>query len=113
MPSGRYWSENRVVLKCLDIQGFKSFPDKMCIRDSLAPIAFGRKTAIGALAQYVSHGGENEFQPMNVNFGILAPYEARIRSKKDRYHAIAERSLDIVRMCRAEMERGQAWEGAK
>ena len=79
----------------------------------LAPIAFGRKTAIGALAQYVSHGGENEFQPMNVNFGILAPYEARIRSKKDRYHAIAERSLDIVRMCRAEMERGQAWEGAK
>ncbi len=79
----------------------------------LAPIVFGRKTAIGALAYYVSHGGENEFQPMNVNFGILAPYEARIRSKKDRYHAIAERSLGIINECRAEMERGQAWEGAR
>ena len=75
----------------------------------LSPIVFGRKTAIGALAYYVSHGGENEFQPMNVNFGILAPYEARIRSKKDRYHAIAERSLAIIEECRAEMVRGQAW----
>ena len=78
----------------------------------LEPIVFGKKTAIGALAYYISHGGEAEFQPMNVNFGILAPYEARIRSKKDRYHAIAERSLDIIKERRAEMERGQAWEDA-
>lgn len=79
----------------------------------LAPVLFGRKTAIGSLAYYISHGGENEFQPMNANFGLIAPYEARIRSKKDRYHAIAERSLEIIKECRAEIERGQAWEDTK
>ncbi len=79
----------------------------------LPPLVFGPKTAIGALAHYVSHGGENEFQPMNVNFGILTPYEARIRSKKDRYHAIAQRSLELIKDCRVEMDRGQAWEDAQ
>lgn len=49
------------------------------------------------------------FWLVNIRFGILAPYEARIRSKKDRYHAIAVRSLAIIEECRAEMVRGQAW----
>ena len=77
---------------------------------SLPPVEFGTKTAIGALANYVSRGGEAEFQPMNVNFGIIDPYEARIRSKKDRYHAIAQRSLEIIEACRLEIEAGRTQE---
>ena len=46
----------------------------MCIRDS-----FGTVTAIGALAHYVSDRTVASFQPMNVNFGIIAPLEQRVR----------------------------------
>ena len=73
----------------------------------LEPIVFGTQTAIGALAYYISHGGETEFQPMNVNFGIIASYEQRIRKKRDRYRAIAERALGRIAEYRAEILRGQ------
>lgn len=56
-------------------------------------------TAIGALAQYVSHGSMGVFQPMNVNFGILPALEERIKGKRERYLAISERSLaSLARM---------------
>ncbi|MBE6935929.1 MAG: methylenetetrahydrofolate--tRNA-(uracil(54)-C(5))-methyltransferase (FADH(2)-oxidizing) TrmFO [Ruminococcaceae bacterium] len=73
----------------------------------LPPVVFGTQTAIGALAYYISHGGETEFQPMNVNFGIIASYEQRIRKKRDRYRAIAERALARIAEYRAEILRGQ------
>ena len=38
-----------------------------------------------------------EFQPMNANFGILPPLPERIRDKKERYTALAERSLEILK----------------
>ena len=79
----------------------------------LPPVEFGRKTAVGALAEYVSRGGEADFQPMNVNFGIIDPFEGRIRSKKDRYHAVAERSLEIIRACRTEIDAGRSYEEAE
>ena len=37
------------------------------------PIDFPRETAIGALALYISDETVAHFQPMNVNFGIMAP----------------------------------------
>ena len=54
---------------------------------------FGTVTAIGALAHYVSDGTVVSFQPMNVNFGIIAPLEQRVRGKANKNLAIANRSL--------------------
>lgn len=54
---------------------------------------FGTMTAIGALAHYVSDGTVASFQPMNVNFGIIAPLEQRVRGKANKNLAIANRSL--------------------
>lgn len=60
------------------------------------PIEFTTKTAIGAMGHYVSDYCGSDFQPMNINFGIIAPLEKRIRSKQERYTAIAERALAII-----------------
>lgn len=60
----------------------------------LAPVIFPETTAIGALPYYVTHANSKNFQPMNVNFGIIKALEGeRIRDKKERYTAIAERAL--------------------
>ncbi|MCI9449347.1 MAG: methylenetetrahydrofolate--tRNA-(uracil(54)-C(5))-methyltransferase (FADH(2)-oxidizing) TrmFO [Clostridiales bacterium] len=50
---------------------------------------------IGAMAQYISHGGVGDFQPMNANFGIIAPLEKKVRGgKRARYEAYALRALE-------------------
>ena len=57
---------------------------------------FPRTTAIGALGRYISDGSIENFQPMNVNFSIIAPLEKRIRKKAEKNLAIANRSLEII-----------------
>lgn len=60
--------------------------------------AFGNLTAIGALSEYISDESVTQFQPMNVNFGIMALPEAKIRGGKKAKNAyLAERSLNIIR----------------
>lgn len=56
-----------------------------------------RETMIGALSRYIGEGGQNEFQPMGANFGILPALEEHIRDKKARYEALANRSIKILR----------------
>ena len=57
------------------------------------PPDFGRETAIGALGHYISDSSIGSFQPMNINFGIIAPLEQRIKGKANKNLAIAERAL--------------------
>ncbi len=57
---------------------------------------FPKETAIGALGLYVSDESIVNFQPMNVNFSIIAPLEQRIRKKAEKNLAIANRSLEII-----------------
>ena len=57
---------------------------------------FDEQTVLGALSRYISTPNK-DFQPMNANFGILAPMDKRIRDKKERYRALAERSLSKIR----------------
>ncbi len=47
---------------------------------------------IGALANYVSSENDN-FQPMNANFGILPNLNEKIKDKKVRYEKLSQRSL--------------------
>ena len=62
------------------------------------PIVFPRETEIGALAAYISEGGiSSSFQPMNANFGIIAPFDKKVKGgKKNRNDAYAIRSLEII-----------------
>ncbi|MBQ8740090.1 MAG: methylenetetrahydrofolate--tRNA-(uracil(54)-C(5))-methyltransferase (FADH(2)-oxidizing) TrmFO, partial [Clostridia bacterium] len=50
------------------------------------------KTALGALASYVSNPAVSDFQPMNVNFGIFEDLGIRIKDKKEKAEKYAERS---------------------
>ncbi len=63
------------------------------------PLVFPTETEIGALAAYVSGGGvSSTFQPMNANFGIIAPFDKKIKGgKRCRNEAYAERSLQIIK----------------
>ena len=62
-------------------------------------VIFPKETEIGALAHYVSEGGvSSTFQPMNANFGIIAPLGYKIKGgKRFRNEAYSERSLDIIK----------------
>ena len=57
---------------------------------------FSDHTAIGALGQYISTAVADSFQPMNINFGIIASLNERIRIKAERYTAISNRSLELI-----------------
>ncbi|MEG2380639.1 MAG: methylenetetrahydrofolate--tRNA-(uracil(54)-C(5))-methyltransferase (FADH(2)-oxidizing) TrmFO [Oscillospiraceae bacterium] len=56
-------------------------------------IIYDSKTAIGALSAYISNQSITNFQPMNVNFGIFEPLGVRIKDKKEKAQAFADRSL--------------------
>ena len=57
---------------------------------------FPKTTAIGALGLYISDENLEAFQPMNINFSIIAPLEKRIRKKAEKNLAIAQRSLEVI-----------------
>ncbi len=57
---------------------------------------FPQETAIGALGLYISDERLEHFQPMNVNFSIIAPLGQRIRKKSEKNLALANRSLEII-----------------
>ncbi len=57
---------------------------------------FPKTTAIGALGLYVSDETVENFQPMNINFSIIAPLDRRIRKKSEKNLALADRSLEII-----------------
>lgn len=60
-------------------------------------VVFPRETMIGSMAYYISHAKNNKnFQPMNANFGLLPSLETRIKDKKERYEAQANRALDYL-----------------
>lgn len=66
-------------------------------------VDFTSKTAIGALANYVSNPSVSEFQPMNINFGIIDSLDERVKKKRERYEKIATRALDVLENIKGEM----------
>ncbi|MGI6012928.1 MAG: methylenetetrahydrofolate--tRNA-(uracil(54)-C(5))-methyltransferase (FADH(2)-oxidizing) TrmFO [Oscillospiraceae bacterium] len=66
----------------------------------LSAVDFPRETAIGALALYVSEGSVANFQPMNVNFGIIAPLGYRVKGKRNKNTELSNRALDAIGTCR-------------
>ena len=68
----------------------------------LSPVDFPQETAIGALAQYVSSGSIGEFQPMNINFGIISPLGYRVKGKRNKNAEISARSLGWIEAMKIE-----------
>ena len=64
------------------------------IMKNLEPLTFPKTTAHGALCHYINDETNKNFQPMNVNFGILPELGIRIKSKVERYGKYAERALN-------------------
>ena len=62
----------------------------------LPAVNFPQETAIGALGNYISGGSVGDFQPMNINFGIITPLDHRVKGKRNKNAAISERSLKII-----------------
>jgi methylenetetrahydrofolate--tRNA-(uracil-5-)-methyltransferase len=62
----------------------------------LPPVNFSRETAIGALALYVSDVSVTQFQPMNINFGIIDPLGYRVKGKRNKNAEISSRSLRLI-----------------
>ncbi|WP_430609491.1 FADH(2)-oxidizing methylenetetrahydrofolate--tRNA-(uracil(54)-C(5))-methyltransferase TrmFO [Enterococcus sp. DIV0876] len=68
-----------------------------------APVVFPQETAIGSMAYYITHAEGKHFQPMNANFGLLPELPERIRDKKSRYEALANRALNALATAKAEL----------
>ena len=69
-----------------------------CAREARGaqPVDFPNLTATGALAHYISSGDAKHFEPMNINFGIIAELGEKQRNKQLRYGMIAQRALDNI-----------------
>ncbi len=59
-------------------------------------IDFTSVTAMGALSHYISDSTVTNFQPMNVNFGIIDSLNERIKNKKEKNAKIAQRALEYI-----------------
>ena len=59
-----------------------------------APIDFPRETAMGALALYISDPSVVNFQPMNINFGLIPPLDHRVKGKRNKNAEISRRALE-------------------
>ena len=60
------------------------------------PLDFPRQTAIGALALYISDESVVNFQPMNINFGIMPGLDQRVRGKRNKNTMLSQRALELV-----------------
>ena len=60
------------------------------------PVDFPAETAIGALGLYVSNHSIVNFQPMNINFGIMPPLGYRVKGKRNKNAELSRRSLEII-----------------
>lgn len=63
----------------------------------LEPVRFTSRTATGALGNYISNSSVRDFQPMNVNYGIISSPEVKVRKKEEKYAAVAETALSEIR----------------
>ena len=61
--------------------------------NNLEQISLPKETMLGALSKYISDESVINFQPMGSNMGILPELPERIRDKKLKYSAIAQRGL--------------------
>ncbi len=60
------------------------------------PVNFPQETAIGALALYVSNESVGDFQPMNINFGIMPALGYKVKGKRNKNAELSQRALALI-----------------
>ena len=60
-------------------------------------VTFPTTTAIGGLTNYISDENIQNFQPMNVNFGLMDSLDVRIKDKRKRNYEISMRALENIK----------------
>ena len=60
------------------------------------PVNFPRETAMGALALYISDQSVVNFQPMNINFGLIPQLGYRVKGKRNKNAEISRRALEAL-----------------
>ena len=73
----------------------------VCAQKGLPAVEFPDITAMGALAHYISNPAVTDFQPMNVNYGIMPPLEKRVRKRRFRNEMLANRALEAFETVKA------------
>lgn len=76
--------------------GFLVGVELACRLREMEAINFPQETAIGALGLYVSNETIAQFQPMNINFGIIPPLDHRVKGKRNKNAELSQRSLAII-----------------
>ena len=66
-------------------------------------VGFPREMAIGALALYISNESVTQFQPMNINFGIIPPLDHFVKGKRNKNAEISQRALSILEEKKADI----------
>ena len=69
----------------------------------MEPIDFPQETAIGALGLYVSNQSITQFQPMNINFGIIPSLDHRVKGKRNKNAELSQRSLAVIEQLKEEV----------
>ena len=69
----------------------------------MEPVDFPAETAIGALGLYVSNQSIVNFQPMNINFGIMPQLGYRVKGKRNKNAELSKRSLAIIETLKEEV----------
>ncbi len=64
--------------------------------EGMPPANFPQETAMGALALYISDQSVVNFQPMNVNFGLIPPLGYRVKGKRNKNAEISRRALEAL-----------------
>ena len=67
------------------------------------PVNFPQETALGALGLYVSNQSITQFQPMNINFGIIPPLDHRVKGKRNKNAELSQRSLAVIDQLKEEV----------
>ena len=67
------------------------------------PVDFPREMAVGALALYISNESVTQFQPMNINFGIIPPLDHFVKGKRAKNAEISQRALAILEKKKADI----------
>ncbi|RMF05430.1 MAG: methylenetetrahydrofolate--tRNA-(uracil(54)-C(5))-methyltransferase (FADH(2)-oxidizing) TrmFO, partial [Chloroflexi bacterium] len=72
-----------------------------------SPVVLPQTSMLGVLVHYITHAEAKDFQPMKANFGLMPPLEPKIRNKRARYQAYADRALaDLDALIAAEQLTG-------
>ena len=64
--------------------------------EGMEPVNFPRETAMGALALYISDQSVVNFQPMNINFGLIPQLGYRVKGKRNKNAEISRRALEAL-----------------